>query len=263
MTAKIRLMSDLHIEFGKFKIPQLPDDQDTILVLAGDIHVGRTHRNWIDRYLPNFKHIVMITGNHEYYNCEMEDIDDYWLEYANKVDNLSFLRRNKVQIDNIVFYGDIMWTDLNNGDPLTAMIIRQMLNDYKKIYLKGNVVRSNRRITTDDVISMHNECIDFFTNNIPKKDDTDDGLKHVVVTHHLPSELSIDKQFAHQQHINCAYYSDLNNFINERRIDFWFHGHTHASKRYKIGNTEIICNPRGYCPSELNKDFDPKLLIEV
>ena len=44
---KVRLFSDLHNEFTRqmhkrnYEIPELPDDSETVLILAGDIDVGK------------------------------------------------------------------------------------------------------------------------------------------------------------------------------------------------------------------------------
>jgi hypothetical protein len=37
----------------------------------------------------------------------------------------------------------------------------------------------------------------------------------------------------------------------------------HQSCDYKIGETHVLCNPRGYYPDGLNPDFNPELIIEV
>ena len=43
----------------------------------------------------------------------------------------------------------------------------------------------------------------------------------------------------------------------------WIHGHTHESFDYEIGKTRVICNPRGYAPIEINKEFKPDFNVEV
>ncbi len=51
------------------------------------------------------------------------------------------------------------------------------------------------------------------------------------------------------------------------RADLWVHGHTHASRDYRLGAARVVCNPRGY-PRRRdggfeNPDFDPALVVEV
>jgi len=39
--------------------------------------------------------------------------------------------------------------------------------------------------------------------------------------------------------------------------DFWIHGHVHESHEYRIGQTTVSCNPRGYVPLDENDAFVP------
>ncbi len=45
-------------------------------------------------------------------------------------------------------------------------------------------------------------------------------------------------------------------------VKLWVHGHIHKQSDYKIKDTRIICNPRGY-PDEPNPHFDPSLVVEI
>jgi hypothetical protein len=63
---------------------------------------------------------------------------------------------------------------------------------------------------------------------------------------------------------NGSYASDLDDLILDHpNIKYFSHGHTHSSFRYKIGECEVICNPRGYFPMEINPNFDPNFEIEI
>lgn len=48
-------------------------------------------------------------------------------------------------------------------------------------------------------------------------------------------------------------------WANQIRI----HGHTHESFDYLVNGTRVMCNPRGYAPTELNPAFDPGLTVDV
>jgi UDP-2,3-diacylglucosamine pyrophosphatase LpxH len=42
------------------------------------------------------------------------------------------------------------------------------------------------------------------------------------------------------------------------QIAIWIHGHTHRPENYRIGNTQVIANPRGYFPHEsVARAFNP------
>ena len=89
---KIKLLSDLHLEFGKFDLQH--DDAD-VLVIAGDILIVedlydisefdmnnrftqqimstkllkvQDFRNFLKQASEMFKHVVYVMGNHEFYN---------------------------------------------------------------------------------------------------------------------------------------------------------------------------------------------------
>jgi hypothetical protein len=71
----------------------------------------------------------------------------------------------------------------------------------------------------------------------------------VVVGHHTPSTMSCGERFTEGKYkiMNGGFHSDLSEFILDRpKIKVWIHGHTHDSYDYKIGDTRILCNPRGY-----------------
>ena len=63
--------------------------------------------------------------------------------------------------------------------------------------------------------------------------------------------------------ITAAYASDLEALIERTQPQLWVHGHIHTSSDYLIGRTRVVCNPRGYHPSDLNAGFDPELVVEL
>lgn len=60
---KIRVLSDLHLEFHDWTPPQSDAD---IIVLAGDIHVGVHGIEWARRSFPLLP-VTYVPGNHEFY----------------------------------------------------------------------------------------------------------------------------------------------------------------------------------------------------
>ena len=84
--------------------------------------------------------------------------------------------------------------------------------------------------------------------------------KRIIVTHHLPSVRSIPVRFSRSP-LNPAFALDLEALITVYQPDLWIHGHTHDACDYRLGDTRVVCNPRGY-PGE-QTGFDAALLIEV
>lgn len=69
---KIRIYSDIHQELHRedklFDIPLLDDDKNTVLILAGDIDYLKFGLELANRHSEQFKAVIYVPGNHEYYN---------------------------------------------------------------------------------------------------------------------------------------------------------------------------------------------------
>jgi hypothetical protein len=90
--------------------------------------------------------------------------------------------------------------------------------------------------------------------------------KCVVVGHHAPSFKSVHEQYASQTLMNGGYASDLSEFIMDHpQIKLWTHGHMHQPFDYVIGETRVVCNPRGYENDGYseNSGWNPNIVIEL
>jgi hypothetical protein len=88
--------------------------------------------------------------------------------------------------------------------------------------------------------------------------------KYVVVGHHAPSRLSTHEMYAHDTIMNGGYSSDMEEFIKDRpQIRLWTHGHTHHPFDYMVGETRVICNPRGYIGYEPEASNFELVTVEV
>jgi Icc-related predicted phosphoesterase len=123
------------------------------------------------------------------------------------------------------------------------------MNDYRLIRAGDGSHRFKPQIAH----SLHNISKMFLQENIKEGD--------VVVTHMAPSFLSVNEKYKNDVYINGSYASDLSEVILDTKPELWFHGHMHNSVDYTIGNTRILCNPRGYADVELNPEFTPNALI--
>ena len=66
--------------------------------------------------------------------------------------------------------------------------------------------------------------------------------------------------------INTRQYYDIFAFVIHskihNKIKYWIHGHMHSNVDYMIGDTRVVCNPRGYSDME-NVKFDPRMELIV
>jgi len=262
-----RLMSDLHLEFQKNVIDFTPiplqEDMDTVLILAGDVAVGTGARPFIERMCRQFYKVVYVLGNHEFYHNEVNKLRHDWATYVDTEapDNFIFLDDDWRIIENTRIVGGTLWTDFDGGSWFAMNEARQGMNDFYCVSIKEGTKETGyrkRRFLPEDAVRAHKETLFNITETVRVPHDG----PTIVVTHHLPHPLSVDPMFKTHP-LNAAYMTNLDMYIEEYDIDVWCHGHTHSNVDVDVHGTRILCNPRGYFPHELNKDFDEKLSFEV
>jgi hypothetical protein len=206
-----------------------------------------------------FPHVIYVAGNHEFYNGKFHKGIDYLRTECAAFPNVHFLERDMKVIDDVVFVGGTLWTDMNKGDPLTLHAVRDMMNDFR-------IIRNDQKGYTPlkpmDVALRHRETLQYIKHIVSEHKDK----RCVVVGHHSPSFQSVSEGYKHETLMNGAYHSDLSEFILDHpQIKLWTHGHTHHCFDYTIGETRIVCNPRGYHNDGYSEDtgWDPNIILEI
>ncbi len=278
---KIKLVSDLHLEFSDVDIPNNGCD---VLILSGDILITQDlhdhprgdwlqsqeylwkdgqmrpekadrFRNFLDRCSKNFPHVIYVAGNHEFYHGKWYATIDYLREECSYWPNIYFLEKDVKVIDDIAFLGCTLWTDLNKGNPITMHNVTEMLNDHRLI---RNDKAGYTRLRAAQTLERHHEHLNWLRETVPQYD------KVVVVGHMGPTHKSIHPKYANEYHINGAYCSDLSEFIlDHTNIKLWTQGHTHHAFQYQVGETLVACNPRGYEGYEPDSGWDKNMAIEL
>lgn len=259
---KIRILSDLHLEFseGTMDIPMMDDEKDQVLVLAGDIGLSKrptTYTYFFEDIFEGFRDVIYIMGNHEYYRSSYEGTIPQIKDNVDYLPNVHVLENETFVIDNTAFICATLWTDYHRNNPLALDVARMRLNDHRFISHEGGM------FTPELAYEKHMASKNFIFTEV--KNLKSQGMKVVVVTHHCPSELSIHERYQGPENylLNSAFASSLDEEILATEPDLWIHGHTHDSFDYMIGKTRVVCNPRGYKGSDLNTAFNPELVIEV
>ena len=257
---KINVISDLHLDFADLVLPG-----GDVLILSGDIcearHLKKDMYNPDMVLLPNeradqrpdrfyrffeeecskYREVVMVMGNHEHYGFQYQKT--YAHIAANLPDNIVLLENQTHTIDDVVFVGATLWTDMNKEDALTMWHMKSMMNDYKQVTMFNEVKNVYHRLTPEKTVADFYRSRDYIKTVVEDRYDQ----KFVVVTHHAPTKASTHPRYVNDTMMNGAYSSDLSKFILENpQIKLWTHGHTHDPFDYMVGSTRVICNPRGY-----------------
>lgn len=260
---KLLLLNDLHLEFKYFFIPEMENEKETVVILAGDVGLVKkeySYRDFINNTCDRFKNVIWVCGNHEFYGANFPTAVTKLWHATLDLENLYVVDKETVVIDDVAFVCATMWTNFDNNNVMTMEQAGYWMNDYKKIRTGPENEPWKRKLRPIDTLADHRHAVNYIFPEITKQKAA--GMKVVVVTHHLPSFQSIAKELKHDQ-LNGAYASELFEDIMDTQPDIWHHGHSHFSMDYHIGATRIINNPRGYAPDDRNPDFNDTLTIEL
>ena len=208
---KIGIMSDLHM-YKTVKTEETPWDfepeADVFYICAGDICEDNDARARFTQ--KHYDHMLSINGNHDYYGNTFSDAKYH-----------TILR----EVNGVRIAGATLWTDLR--DNLAWLYYKRGLIDCAYI----------EDITHEAMIEAHEMHKHFLFGM-----DAD-----IIVSHHCPSAMSIHEQYRDDP-LNVCFTTDLTNqILNMRKPPkLWVHGHTHHDFDYMIGDTRVICHPRGY-----------------
>ena len=289
---KIAICSDVHLEFGQLNLENT--DNAEVLVLSGDICTAVDLRVTdsilssakTDRYLDfftacsrNFPHVVYVMGNHEHYHGDYATSAGFLKDAMKQCgDNIHFLDKEVWELNDHVFIGGTLWTDMNGEDEMTMNHVSRRMNDFQICENSAEMVNYRTFDTEDDhkkvrfktrpatlspqhVVEDHKAMLkvieDTYANTPPWK-------TVVVCTHHAPSKGSEHPRYKNDQLMNGAYNSQLDQFIMDRPgIKLWTHGHTHEDFDYMIKGCRVVCNPRGYINYEDRADRFELKFVEV
>ena len=269
----------MHINFQDIELPG-----GDVLIMAGDImeaghlrladnakkntFIADRYRRFISEELVKYRHVIYIAGNHEHYSNSYDDTHDRLKREL--PDNVHFLEAESIKIDDVWFFGGTFWTDMNKGDPITMGTLKQSMADFSGSIKFGNSIRIDTaygdsfytsKFTPAYAKGVFHETMEKLKTFLEAHPDE----KVVVVSHHAPTELSVNEYYKHEFHMNGGYHSRLGDFILDHpNIKVWCHGHMHDPVDYTIGTTRVLSNPRGYKGYEQQAEvFDPNFSFDV
>ena len=281
---RVNVISDLHIDFADLTLPG-----GDVLILSGDIFEAKSFKK--ENYNPEmvlleheredqrpdrfyrfileecsrkYREVIMVMGNHEHYRFQFHKTYDH--TKSQLPDNVHLLEKESIVLDGVLFLGATLWTDMNKQDALTIYHMQGAMNDYRQITMLNESTGDYHRLQPERTVKEHLRTLEYFTTALAENRAREGGaLPVVVVTHHSPSKLSIKPRYQKDVLMNGAYSSDLSEFILDHpEIRVWTHGHTHDTFDYQVGETRVICNPRGYKYYEQRADeFDPTIGFDI
>jgi len=305
---KIAICSDVHLEFGPIVLENTQNAD--VLVLSGDICTAVDLRVTdsilssakTDRYLDffttcsrNFPHVIYIMGNHEHYHGDFATSSGILRDAMKQCgDNIHFLDKEVWELDDHVFIGGTLWTDMNGENEMTMNHVSRRMNDFQICKNSLREVTFKSFVPKDKPVGMTDEDFNMlpyekrYQTTFKTREATlspqDAVIDHkamlkviedayndippwktvVVCTHHAPSKGSEHPRYKHDQLMNGAYNSRLDQFIMDRPgIKLWTHGHTHEDFDYMIKGCRVVCNPRGYINYEDRADRFELKVVEV
>lgn len=238
----IRYCSDLHLEGCQdtparqetIFLPHDPRDQESVLVLAGDICSKMAVLvDFIKQVESRFLKVIYVPGNHEYYNSEM----CYW--------NREFRALCRAELSNTYYAaGTVEYCTISGVDFIFCTGWADGGRTYQEEMCVATAISDFRYITFDyrtfkvsDMQVIHRWQMGELENrlNLSKN-------KTVVVTHHLPSYKICHPRFGTTH--NGGFASDSDHILE--KANYWIHGHTHDTIDTMLGNTRVVANPAGY-----------------
>jgi predicted phosphodiesterase len=259
---KIRVLSDLHLEFAHWKYEPLDED---VVVLAGDIcdlkadGLGRR-----DSLLESIKvPVVYVLGNHEYYGHfkSREDSRKIHQDRLSKFPHVHLLDPGSVTIGKVTFVGCTLWTDFQMcSDPprLKAGVARAVTDFYFMLAGPEELERTGPRmlnqITADDMLCWHLKEAAYLEKTI--KSSSNDV---VMVTHFMPHPGCVAPKY--EGNILNGYFGVNMAHLMYPPVKLAICGHTHDACDFQLTHTRVVCNPRGYPREKSNYDSDKIVCI--
>lgn len=203
-----------------------------VLVVAGD-HAEIRDPVWLESYRILSEHyplVVGVLGNHEWYGLTREEVNK---QIALLPPNVKILQRECVVYKGYTFAGTTLWFDCGYRKKLEAE-----LPDFE--HIPG----------FRDWVFVENYKDREFVNSL----DLRVGL---LVTHHLPSYSSVHRRYIGSE-LNAFFVCCIEDELEVSQPQFAVHGHTHDPCSYRLGVTEVVCNPSGY--RRQNNEYSIKII---
>lgn len=274
---RINIVSDLHVDIERNGLDGMPHIDADVTVVAGDaaapgtLALRRVREMYPDRDRP----LIYVPGNHDFYSFHDKhhaELKTTWEEQRARMPEVAedlgliLLDDAAVEIGGVLFVGATLWTDFMTRPPYVMFgdAVRgatKQMNDYRTI--KTGAGRSKDRLLPRQTIEAHKASVAYIEKALAERPAGQDA---VVITHMAPSPRSL-LHWPTITDLDWCYASDLERLmIGDAAPELWLHGHVHSNRDYRVGDTRVVCNPRGYPEpggKRENPEFDAGLVVKV
>lgn len=225
MGVRFSIFSDLHLEFSPWHV-DVPMDTD-VIVNAGDTHPDHRVRYELKKRVrviaPNAEYVEAL-GNHDYYHGSFPDFPQEG--------------QSITSVGGLLVAACTLWTGFDPG----------MWDHFADSMADARLIRG---ISYHKMAEKHSADLKFLL----------ESRADVFVTHHSPSTRGA-RRFAGSTE-NPFFHNSLERIIEnmDKPPRLWVHGHSHEPVDYKIGETRVVSNPRGYPREECHNRFSTFTLV--
>lgn len=246
MHCKCQIASDLHVDINNWNniIPffKNKNSEADILLLAGDTcqdNYSKRKLFFNKHILPNYKHVIEVSGNHDFYGSHWNTNHNYNFTE----NNYHHLDNGVIKIEGVNFVGSTLWSDVLLNQ---SRNIEKYINDYH--YINGFGVKISR--------TEFKKNTEFIFNQLENKNNL-----NIVITHHLPFDNLTSSEYV-QSELSSAYSSNVQDAVFGRDINakYWIHGHSHNFCEKQIYGCNFLRNPYGYEKNGENSDFKTHII---
>ncbi len=263
---QLQIVSDLHLEFYKdHKFTNIIKPSAQILCLLGDIHPiaaeedFKIYVSFIIDAASYYKKVIIITGNHEYYDDQTPSkkssvnvINTKLTNFFKNHPQIHFLNNTGLQLTvnrtKYTIIGTTLWSYIPKAQHKR---IQESMNDYTHIYSTAN-----KLITPTYITKLFKQNYEFIQQQIKTAKQTKSKL--IVLTHHKPYISNV----YNVESLDPAYESDCSELFQQPTpIVLWAYGHTHKKDLRIINKVKFYSNPRGYPHERTQFDRNDAVII--
>lgn len=238
-TAKVQVLSDLHLEVGQQYLSYTFPATAPLLLLDGDI--GRLadydgYLKFLETQVCRYKKVFLVLGNHEFYGLDYEA----GLKIARRLeaeptlaDKLLLLHRARWDDPDsaLTILGCTLWSSI----PKEAYsVVQSRVKDFKKINEWS--VESHNEIHAQEAAWLREEVAQA----------TSQKRRLLVATHHAPSVDGTSRPEQTENPWTCAFATNLAGQDGWDGVRVWVFGHTHYSTDLICHGIRLVANQRGY-----------------